>query len=75
MIHHELGFHNFTFHSLRAAHATMMLENGAPPKDVQHRLGHKNIKVTMDIYAKLTQKMEEQSVNILNNIPIEKTSF
>lgn len=70
MIHHKLGYTNFDFHSLRAAHATMLLENGAQPKDVQNRLSHKNIKVTMDIYARLTKKMEDQSEDILNGIPL-----
>lgn len=73
IIHHKLGYTNFDFHSLRAAHATMLLENGAQPKDVQNRLGHKNIKVTMDIYARLTKKMEDQSVDILNDIPLLST--
>ena len=49
----------------------MLLENGAAMKDVQHRLGHKNIQVTLQIYTHLTQKMQNQTVEILNQIPID----
>ena len=56
------------FHSLRHTHATMLLEAGANPKEVQHRLGHKNIKVTLDIYSHLTEKMQEDAVDIINKI-------
>ncbi|MEG1268497.1 MAG: tyrosine-type recombinase/integrase, partial [Oscillospiraceae bacterium] len=70
----RLVYKNFDFHSLRAAHATMLFEQGAQPKDVQHRLGHKNIKVTLDFYAKLTKKMEDKSIDILNEIPIIRSS-
>lgn len=70
VIHTQLGMRNFDFHSLRHAHATILIENGALPKDVQNRLGHKNIKVTMEIYTKLTKEMETKSVSILNQMPI-----
>lgn len=49
----------------------MLLENGADIKDVQHRLGHKNIQVTLQIYAHLTEKMQNRTVEILNQIPID----
>ena len=49
----------------------MLLENGAEIKDVQHRLGHKNIQVTLQIYAHLTEKMQNRTVEILNRIPID----
>lgn len=66
IIHEKLGFVEFDFHSLRHTHATILLENGANPKDVQMRLGHKNIDVTMQIYAHATEKMSDQTVQILN---------
>lgn len=45
----ELSMAKFDYHSLRHTHATMLLENGAPPIYVQHRLGHKNINITLQI--------------------------
>lgn len=49
----------------------MLIENGAPIKDVQHRLGHKSVQVTLDIYSHVTQKMQIQTVDILNCTPFD----
>lgn len=59
----ELGI-DFHFHALRHGHATALIENGAPIKDVQERLGHANTKITMDIYVSNTEKMKNESVSI-----------
>ena len=58
----------FTFHSLRHTHCTRLLEAGAPIKFVQERLGHKDIKVTLDVYNHLTQNQTEQGNNILERM-------
>ena len=71
VIHYDMGYKSFDFHSLRHTHTTMLLENGANIKDVQHRLGHKNIQVTLQIYAHLTEKMENRTIEILNQIPAD----
>lgn len=63
---HELGFAKFDYHSLRHTHATILAEKGASPKYVQHRLGHKNIQVTMQIYQHLTKKMSEEGAHLLD---------
>ena len=62
-IHKQLKI-NFNFHSLRHTHATMLIENGANIKDVQARLGHTNIKTTLDTYTHATETMAEKSVEI-----------
>lgn len=67
IIHHQLGL-PFDFHSLRHTHATMLLEAGANPKDVQVRLGHRNIGMTLQIYTHVTEKMTEQTMSILEQI-------
>lgn len=58
---------DFTFHSFRHTHATMLIENGAKMKDVQDRLGHSRISTTMDIYAHVTQKTKKETVAIFEN--------
>lgn len=68
VIHYQLGFEKFDFHSLRHTHTSMLLEAGANPKDVQHRLGHKNINVTMQIYTHVTKKMQDNTIKILDSI-------
>lgn len=68
IIHYQLGYEKFDFHSLRHTHTTMLLENGANPKDVQLRLGHKNIAVTLQVYTHVTNKMKDTTNTILNSI-------
>lgn len=63
VIHGELKL-QFDYHSLRHTHATMLIENGANPKDVQMRLGHNNIGTTLQTYTHDTEQMQEQSVDI-----------
>lgn len=64
----ELGFEKFDYHSLRVTHATMLAERGASPKYVQHRLGHKNVQVTMNIYQKLTDTLAEEGARLLDTL-------
>ena len=67
VIQTQLGI-DCDFHSLRKTHATMLIEAGANPKDVQHRLGHKTMKETLQIYAESTPEMEDKSINILESL-------
>lgn len=55
---------DFNFHMLRHTHATMLIENGANMKDVQERLGHTDIRITMNTYSHVTPKMKKQTVDI-----------
>ena len=63
-----IGAKHIRFHDLRHTHATMLAELGASPKYVQHRLGHKNIQVTMNIYQHLTDKMSEEGARLLETL-------
>ena len=68
VIHYELGVKDFTFHSLRHTHATMLAEAGMPQKYTQQRLGHKDISVTLKYYTHLTDKMSEVGGKILESM-------
>lgn len=61
VIHHEL-YITFNFHSLRHTHATMLIESGVSPKSVQMRLGHTDIKTTLQTYVHETPEMEDSAV-------------
>lgn len=67
VIHKELGI-NFTFHSLRHTHCSMLLSAGASVKYVQQRLGHKNVQITMQVYQHLTKDMDAKGNAVLNSI-------
>ncbi len=67
VIHNELKI-NFTFHSLRHTHCSMLLSAGASVKYVQQRLGHKNVQITMQVYQHLTKDMDATGNAVLNSI-------
>lgn len=54
-------------HAMRHTHATWLIEAGANLKAVQTRLGHSDIKTTLNIYAHVTKKMEDDTLNIIKN--------
>ncbi|WP_423753503.1 tyrosine-type recombinase/integrase [Clostridium perfringens] len=58
----------FNFHSLRYTHATMLLEGVANIKDIQKRLGHSRLSTTMDTYLHFTEKIQSETVDILEII-------
>ena len=66
-INQQLGF-PFNFHSLRHTHATMLLEAGASPKEVQIRLGHTKIETTLDTYVHLTDHKKRETANLFDNL-------
>lgn len=62
IINHELGI-NFNFHAFRHTHATMLIESGVPVKAVADRLGHGNVRTTLETYVHTTDTMESDAVN------------
>lgn len=66
IVHYELNI-DFNFHSFRHTHATILIENGANVKTVSERLGHSNIRTTLDTYTKNTIKMQNDAVDIFTN--------
>ena len=59
---------SFNFHSLRHTHAPLLLENGAKMKEISERLGHSRISITMDTYSHVTDKMRNETVDIMENL-------
>lgn len=61
----RLGY-KYSFHDLRHTHATMLHEAGANLKVIQERLGHSNIRTTMNIYSHMTTTLEDEAVDKFN---------
>lgn len=68
IIHHEFGYPDFTFHSFRHTHATMLAEAGAPIKYTQERLGHKDVTVTMQIYQHASDAIRKSGAATLEKM-------
>ncbi|NKC66711.1 site-specific integrase [Vagococcus fluvialis] len=59
---HSIGCHGF-----RHTHASLLFESGANFKEVQERLGHTDISMTMNIYTHVTQKAQEETAKKFAN--------
>jgi integrase len=59
---------NFTFHSLRHNHASILLKNGVNPKVIQERLGHSTISMTLDLYAHIMPDMQQEAVSAIEKM-------
>lgn len=49
-------------HAFRHTHCSLLFEAGATIKSVQDRLGHSDIKTTMDVYAHVTASAKEDAI-------------
>lgn len=58
-------------HSLRVTFATLALQGGAAPKDVQAIMGHSTLAMTMNVYAKATEAGKRNAIAAL---PFAKVS-
>ena len=54
---------NIGFHGFRHTHASLLLNSGIPYKELQHRLGHSTLAMTMDTYSHLSKKKAKTAVS------------
>ena len=57
-----------TPHQLRHTYITNLIHVGVDPKTVQYLAGHKNSKITMDVYAKVKYNRPEELADILDDV-------
>ena len=50
-------------HCLRHTHAVLLLETGVDMKYIQERLGHGSLRITSDVYAHISKKIETDSIS------------
>ena len=67
--------HRITIHGFRHSHASILFEAGASIKEVQARLGHKEIQTTMNIYTHVTKTAKEKRPKHLKVHGIMRNSF
>lgn len=56
-----------TLHGFRHTHASLLFEAGLSMKDVQTRLGHSDIKTTMNIYTHVTEQHQKEAMDKFSN--------
>ena len=54
---------NIGFHGFRHTHASLLLNSGIPYKELQHRLGHSTLSITMDVYSHLSKENAKKAVS------------
>ena len=57
------GCPRLSFHAFRHTHTSILLNAGLPYKDIQTRLGHSKISMTMDIYSHLSKENKKKATS------------
>lgn len=71
-VQEKYGLKTITTHGLRHTHCSLLFEAGVNIKEVLDRLGHSDVKTTMNIYAHVTEKAKEAAIQNLKAISIYK---
>ena len=59
----DIGFHGF-----RHTHASLLMNNGVSPKEIQERLGHADYAITMNTYSHLAKDKKKDTAEKFSNI-------
>lgn len=57
------GVPDISFHGFRHTHASLLLNSGIPYKELQHRLGHSTLAMTMGTYSHLSKEKVKTAVS------------
>ena len=57
-----------SFHGLRHTHATILISSGENIKVVSERLGHTDIRMTLNTYTHVMENMRSKTANLLDDI-------
>jgi integrase len=64
----EINLRYMNLHSLRHAHATMLILAGTDMKTISERLGHTDIKMTMNTYSHVLKEMDKTASNNIEKV-------
>ncbi len=56
-----------TTHTFRYTHISLLAEAGVPIKAIMERVGHSNMKTTLEIYNQVTNTTKEKLVQEVNS--------
>ena len=56
-----------TTHGFRHTHCSLLFESNIGIKEVQKRLGHSDVRTTLDIYAHVSEQAEDEAINKFEN--------
>lgn len=62
------GVRKITIHELRHSHASHLIELGVPPLTISERLGHEDIKTTLNTYSHLYPNKQKQIADMLTDL-------
>ncbi|RDY67307.1 site-specific integrase [Halobacillus trueperi] len=62
------GFKFIRFHDLRHTAATLLINQGVHAKVISERLGHADIKTTMNVYGQYVRQADEEAANKLDHV-------
>ncbi|GGM34680.1 site-specific integrase [Paraliobacillus quinghaiensis] len=63
IIKNNAQLRRISIHGFRHTHASLLISSGASPKDVQERLGHKDIQTTFNVYVHLLKEAKAETAN------------
>lgn len=64
------GVKKIRIHDIRHSHASFLIEKGATPLAISKRLGHKDVRTTLNTYSHLYPKKQDEIANMLSNFVI-----
>lgn len=57
----EYDLKHISVHGFRHTYATLAIQGGMPPKQLQSQLGHRDIRTTLDIYTSVTKEQKQDT--------------
>lgn len=68
----KLGLPKIRFHDTRHTHATLLLIQGVNPKIVSERLGHADVRISLDTYSHLLPSMQKETAIMFGKMLFEE---
>lgn len=62
------GVRRIRLHDLRHSHASYLIHQGVPITAISQRLGHKNPKITLEVYSHVYKSSDGEIVKVLENL-------